>query len=184
MAAKRIKIKDKTFELTIPEDKILEAVKTVAKTIENDYKDKAPVLVIVLNGAFVFAGDLIRMLDIQCQITFTKLSSYNGISSSGKIAEQLPVTDSLKDRHVIIIEDIVETGYSMQFLLSRIQAQHPASVEICALSYKPEKCKVNGLHVKYVGMTLPEAFIVGYGLDYDQHGRELRNIYSLVENID
>ena len=184
MTAKRIMIKDKTFELTIPETKILEAVKTVARTIENDYKDKEPVLVIVLNGAFVFAGDLIRMLDIPCQITFTKLSSYDGIASSGKIAEQLPVTDSLKGRHVIIIEDIVETGYTMQFLLSRIQSQHPASVEICALSYKPEKCKVNGLRVKYVGMTLPEAFIVGYGLDYDQHGRELRDIYSLVENTD
>ena len=182
MAQKRIKIKDKTFELTIPEASILAAVKTVAKAIEDDYADKNPVFVIVLNGAFVFAGDLIRMIDIPCQITFTKLSSYDGTSSTERIAEQLPVTDDLDGRHVIIIEDIVETGYSMQFLLNRIQEQHPASVEICALSHKPEKCKVDGLQVKYVGMTLPEAFIVGYGLDYDQQGRELRDIYSLVED--
>ncbi len=180
MAANCIKIKDKTFKLTIPESDILKEVNRVAEEIKTDYIDKNPVFVVVLNGAFVFASDLLRLVDYPCQFAFTKIASYEGTESTGKIAEQLPVTIDVTNRHVIIIEDIVETGYSMQFLLGRINEQHPASVEICALSYKPEKCKVKNLRVKYVGITLPEAFIVGYGLDYDQQGRELRSIYSLV----
>lgn len=177
----RVKIHDKIFEISIPESEILEKVEAVASRLREDYADKNPVLVIVLSGAFVFASDLLRVLDMPCQLAFTKLASYSGTTSTGKIVEQLPVTESLTDRHVIVIEDIVETGYSMQYLLGRIRESNPASVEICALSAKPEKCKVPGLTVKYVGMNLPEAFIVGYGLDYDGAGRELRDIYSLVE---
>lgn len=177
----RVKIHDKVFEISIPESEILEKVEAVASRLREDYADKNPVLVIVLSGAFVFASDLLRVLDMPCQLAFTKLASYSGTASTGKIVEQLPVTESLTDRHVIVVEDIVETGYSMQYLLGRIRESNPASVEICALSAKPEKCKVPGLTVKYVGMNLPEAFIVGYGLDYDGAGRELRDIYSLVE---
>lgn len=179
---KRITIKDKTFEISIPEQQILDAVNNVATKIKEDYSEKNPIFVVVLNGAFVFASDLLRQMDFPCQFTFTKLSSYQGIASTGKIIEQLPVTDDITDRHVIIVEDIVETGFSMQFLTERLMERHPASVEICALSHKPEKCKVPGLTVKYVGMTLPEAFIVGYGLDYDGEGRQLRDIYSLMHN--
>lgn len=177
---KRVVLLDKTFKLTIPESEILSKVEAVAARLRKDYADKNPVLVIVLSGAFVFASDLIRVLDIPCQLAFTKLKSYDGTASTGKIVEQLPVTENIEGRHVIIIEDIVETGYSMQFLLESLNKHNPASVEICALSAKPEKCKVPGLTVKYVGMTLPEAFIVGYGLDYDGTGRELRDIYSLL----
>lgn len=177
---KRVLLLDKTFKLTIPESEILSKVEAVAARLREDYADKNPVLVIVLSGAFVFASDLVRVLDIPCQLAFTKLKSYDGTSSTGKIVEQLPVTENIEGRHVIVVEDIVETGYSMQFLLESLNKHNPASVEICALSAKPEKCKVPGLTVKYVGMTLPEAFIVGYGLDYDGTGRELRDIYSLV----
>lgn len=177
---KRVVLLDKTFKLTIPESKILSKVEAVAARLREDYADKNPVLVIVLSGAFVFASDLVRVLDIPCQLAFTKLKSYDGTSSTGKIVEQLPVTENIEGRHVIVVEDIVETGYSMQFLLESLNKHNPASIEICALSAKPEKCKVPGLTVKYVGMTLPEAFIVGYGLDYDGTGRELRDIYSLV----
>lgn len=177
---KRVVLLDKTFKLTIPESEILSKVEAVAARLREDYADKNPVLVIVLSGAFVFASDLVRVLDIPCQLAFTKLKSYDGTSSTGKIVEQLPVTENIEGRHVIVVEDIVETGYSMQFLLESLNKHNPASIEICALSAKPEKCKVPGLTVKYVGMTLPEAFIVGYGLDYDGTGRELRDIYSLV----
>lgn len=181
MAAKRITIKDKTFEISISESQIQEAVKKVANEIKRDYADKNPMFVVVLNGAFVFGADLFaEMQDIQCQIAFTKLKSYNGTSSTGTIVEQLPVNEEVTGRHVIIVEDIVETGYSMKFLMNKLNSYHPASVEICAFSHKPEQCKVPGLNVKYVGMKLPEAFIVGYGLDYDQQGRQLRNIYSLI----
>lgn len=177
---KTIQLKDKTFEVSISESEIMEAVKNVAEKLREDYSDKNPVFVIVLSGAFIFASDIIRMVDYPCQIAFTKLTSYSGTASTGKIVEQLAVTENLSGRHVVIIEDIVETGYSMDFLLGRIREQHPASVEICAFSAKPEKCKVEGMKVKYVGINLPEAFIVGYGLDYDGLGRELRDIYSLV----
>lgn len=181
MSAKRIKIEDKTFEVSIPESTIQEAVKGVVEQLARDYSDKNPMFIVVLNGAFVFAADIFRQVTFPCQMAFTKLASYAGTLSTGTIAEQLPVSEDITGRHVVIIEDIVETGYSMQFLIEQLEMKHPASIEICAFSHKPEKCKVEGLSVKYVGMTLPEAFIVGYGLDYNQQGRQLRDIYSLIE---
>lgn len=183
MSAKRITIHDKTFELSIPESEIQAAVKNVADKIKADYAGKHPLFVVVLNGAFVFGADLFaQMEELPCQVAFSKIKSYNGTSSTGTIAEQLAITEEVSGRHVVIVEDIVETGYSMQYLLERINSYHPASVEICAFSHKPEQCKVPGLKVKYVGMKLPEAFIVGYGLDYNQSGRQLRDIYSLVQS--
>lgn len=180
MSKKQIILNGKTFELTIPESTILSAVRGVAERLKADYEDKNPVFVVVLSGAFVFASDLFRMVDYPCQITFVKLASYEGTSSCGTISEQLPVDSTVSGRHVVVIEDIVEKGYTMEYLLQRIRQQQPASVEVCALSAKPHKQEVQGLHIKYVGMTLPDAFIVGYGLDYDQQGRHLRDIYSLV----
>ncbi|MBR1840313.1 MAG: hypoxanthine phosphoribosyltransferase [Prevotella sp.] len=182
MAAERITIHGKTFEKTIPEAEILRAVETVAERITADYKEKNPVFVVVLSGAFVFASDLLRMIKFPCQIAFTKLKSYAGLESTGKIIEQLPVSEDISGRHVVIIEDIVETGYSMQFLKEVLTDKHPASMEICAFSFKPDKLRVKGLEVKYVGMHLPDAFIVGYGLDYNHQGRQLRDIYSLVKD--
>ncbi|MBQ3806136.1 MAG: hypoxanthine phosphoribosyltransferase [Prevotella sp.] len=182
MSSELIKIKDKTFRKTISEQEILLAVSNVAKRIEKDYSEANPVFVVVLNGAFVFASDLLRLLNFPCTYSFTKLSSYEGINSNGRIAEQLSVTEDITGRHVVIIEDIVDTGFSMQYLVKRLQERRPASIEICALSHKPEKIQVDGLNIKYTGMTLPEAFIVGYGLDYDGEGRQLRDIYSLLED--
>lgn len=180
MSKKQIILNGKTFELTIPENTILSAVRGVAERLKADYEDKNPVFVVVLSGAFVFASDLFRMVDYPCQITFVKLASYEGTASCGTISEQLPVDSTVSGRHVVVIEDIVEKGYTMEYLLQRIRQHQPASVEVCALSAKPHKQEVQGLHIKYVGMTLPDAFIVGYGLDYDQQGRHLRDIYSLV----
>ena len=180
MAKKQIKLDDKTFELAIPEATILEAVKGVAERLKADYRDKNPVFVVVLSGAFIFASDLFRFVDYPCQFSFVKLASYEGGASSGIVSEQLAVDDMVRGRHVVVVEDIVEKGLTMDFLLHRIRERHPASVEICALSAKPEKLEVPGLQIKYVGMTLPEAFIVGYGLDYNDQGRHLRDIYSLV----
>lgn len=182
MEQKRIKIKDKTFELAIPESEILSAIKKLANELRKDYSDLDPIFVTVLSGAFIFASDILRLVDFPCQLAFTKLKSYEGAATTGNITEELPVTLDVTGRHIIILEDIVETGLSMQFLVNKLREHNPASVNICTLSFKPEKCKVEGLPVKYVGMTLPEAFIVGYGLDYDQYGRELRDIYSLVND--
>jgi len=182
MAKKQnITLKDKTFELSISEKEILKAVNSCAERISTDYADKNPVFLIVLNGAFVFAADLIRKVSFPCQITFTKIASYQGTTSTGKITEELPVDSNLiKGRHIIIVEDIIETGYSITYLKERLKEYNPESIEICALFHKPEKCEKPDLVIKYIGMTLPDAFIVGYGLDYDSLGRNLKDIYSLI----
>lgn len=177
----RVTIENKTFELTIPEEKILEAVDKCAQEINDDYYGKNPLFVIVLGGAFIFGADLVRRIKKPCDISFVKITSYEGLSTTNVIKEQLPASESIKGRHVIIVEDIVETGQSMEYLKKRIESLEPASLEICALSFKPEKCKFPDLKIKYVGMQLPEAFIVGYGLDYNLSGRNLKDIYSLVE---
>ncbi|MBQ0073468.1 MAG: hypoxanthine phosphoribosyltransferase [Prevotella sp.] len=180
MAAKRINIKDKTFEIFVEEATIQKAVEGVAKKLSDDYADKNPVFVVVLNGAFVFAADVFKHLDFPCQISFTKFSSYIGTTSSGTITEQLPVTEDITGRHVVVIEDIVETGYSMEYLLKRLKDRNPASLEVCALAFRKSKCKVKDMDIKYIAMDLPEAFVVGYGFDYDQVGRQMRDIYALV----
>lgn len=179
---KQVTINGKRFEVSIPAATIAEAVHKVAQSVRQDYCDKNPIFVVVLNGAFFFASDIIREMDFPCQIEFCKLSSYVGTSTTGKITEELPVSNKVKGRHVIILEDIVDTGYTMKFLVDRLIEAQALSVEICSLSTKPSHCKVPDLRVKYVGMTLPDEFIVGYGLDYDQQGRNLRDIYSLIPN--
>lgn len=181
MNKERITLGDKTFETLIPEAEILDKVKTLTEKLKADYADKNPIFVVVLNGAFAFASDIFRFVDFPCQVSFTKFSSYDGTKSTGCITEQLAVTESITDRHVIIIEDIVETGYSMEYLVKRLQAYNPASLQICCMSFKPEKCLVKDLPIKYIGMTLPEAFVVGHGFDYNQQGRLLKDIYALVE---
>ena len=178
---KRVTLGDKTFELSIPESEILKAIKKCADRISVDYADKNPMFIIVLNGAFIFAADLLRKISIPCQIAFTKISSYQGTASTENVTEHLPVTEDLSGRHIVIIEDIVESGYSMQYLTQRLKEGNPASIEISALFHKPQSNKVPGLTVKYAGMILPDAFIVGYGLDYNDMGRSLKDIYSLVE---
>ena len=177
----RVTIEDKTFELTIPEERILEAVDKCAKEINADYAGKNPYFIIVLGGAFIFGADLVRRIKVPCQVSFVKIASYDGLSTTNTIKEQLPVSEDIRERHVIIVEDIIETGQSMEYLKKRLELFGPASVEICALSFKPEKCQVPDLKIKYVGMQLPEAFIVGYGLDYNDMGRNLKDIYSLVK---
>ena len=176
----RVTIKDKTFELSVPEEKILEAVDKCAREINADYSGKNPIFVIVLGGALIFGADLVRRINTPCQIDFFKISSYEGTSTTSVIKEQLTITENIKGRHVIIVEDIVKTGHSMDYIKKCLKSLEPASIEICALSFKPEKCQFPDLKIKYVGMQLPEAFIVGYGLDYNSSGRNLKDIYSLI----
>ena len=175
-----VKIKDKVFKTSIPEEKILEKIKIVADRINEDMKDKDPLFIAVLNGAFIFAADLMRMITIPCHISFVKLASYQGTTSTGKITEVLGINEDLNNRHIIIIEDIVDTGLTMKRMIETLGTRHPASVEICALLVKPEKLQVD-LDIKYAVMSIPNQFIVGYGLDYDQEGRGLRDIYTIVD---
>ena len=176
----RVTILDKTFETSIPEAVILEKVKAVAQRINRDYEGKTPLFLAVLNGAFMFAADLMREITIPCEISFVKLASYQGTISTGKIKEVMGINEDLTDRHVIIVEDIVDTGLTMKQMVESLGTRHPASVEICSLLVKPDKIQ-QALDIKYTVMEIPNDFIVGHGLDYDQQGRNLRDIYTPVK---
>ena len=175
----RVKIKDKTFETSIPEAEILKRIQAVADRINKDMEGKTPIFLAVLNGSFMFAADLMKMVTIPCEISFVKLASYEGTSSTGKIKKMIGINTDLTGRNVIIVEDIVESGLTMQNMLDQLKAHNPASVSICTLLLKPEKLTVD-LDIDYTVMEIPNDFIVGYGLDYDQQGRNLRDIYTLV----
>ena len=174
-----VKIKDKTFRTSIPEKEIKERIQAVADRINHDMADKNPLFLAVLNGAFVFAADLMRMITIPCEISFVKLASYQGTTSTGKITEVMGINEDLTDRTVVIIEDIVDTGLTMKRMIESLGTRHPASVHICSLLMKPEKLQVV-LNIEYAVLEIPNDFIVGYGLDYDQQGRNLPDIYTLV----
>lgn len=175
-----VKIKDKTFKTSIPEAQILERVKAVAERINTDMADKNPLLLAMLNGSFVFAADLMREITVPCEISFVKMSSYQGTSSIGKVKQLLGLNEDIKGRTVIIVEDIVESGLTLKTLLETLKEKEPADVQICTLLFKPD-CLQVPLDIKYVAMEIPNDFILGYGLDYDQQGRNLRDIYTVVE---
>lgn len=175
----RVTIKDKTFETSISAAEIQEHVKALAERINHDFEGKNPLFLAVLNGSFIFAADLMRELTIPCEISFVKLASYQGITSTGKVHEVLGINEDLTDRHVVIVEDIVDTGRTMKQMVESLGTRNPASVSICTLFVKPEKLQEH-LDIKYAAFSIPNDFIVGYGLDYDQQGRNLKEIYSLV----
>ena len=175
-----VRIKDKTFKTFIPESEIKAQVQRVAQQINEDMKDKNPLLLAVLNGSFIFSADLMRALTIPCEISFVKLASYQGTTSTGKVKEVLGINEDLTGRTVIIVEDIVESGLTMQRMIESLGTRNPESIHICTLLLKPQRLKVP-LNIKYTVFSIPNDFILGYGLDYDQQGRQLRDIYTLVE---
>lgn len=178
MTIKEVKIKDKTFVTSIPEATIMKRVKEVAESISRDYADKNPLFIAVLNGSFVFAADLVREMSVPCEISFVKLASYQGTMSTGNVKEVIGINEDLAGRHVIILEDIIETGTTMKRMIESLGTRNPASVEICTLLFKPERLKAD-LDIRYVAFEIPNDFIIGYGLDYDQQARGLRDIYVL-----
>ena len=175
-----VQIKDKTFRTFITEAEIAQRVKAVADRINHDMAGKKPLLLAVLNGSFVFAADLMRHITIPCEISFVKLASYEGTVSTGKVVEVMGLNEDIGGRDVIIVEDIVDTGKTMERMLNTLGTRNPASLHICTLLLKPDKLKIP-LNIEYAAMEIPNDFIVGYGLDYDQEGRNLRDIYTLVE---
>ena len=175
-----VKIKDKTFRTFIPEDQIAERVKAVAERINEDLADKNPLFLAVLNGSFIFASDLMRYITIPCEISFVKLASYQGTTSTGVIKEVIGLNEDLSGRTVVILEDIVDTGFTIKRMIETLGTRGPESVHVCTLLLKPGKLQVP-LNIEYAAMEIPNDFIVGYGLDYDQQGRNLRDIYTLVE---
>lgn len=179
-AMSEVRIKDKTFKTSIPEATIKRRVKELADAISRDMAGKNPLLLAVLNGSFIFAADLMREISIPCEISFVKLASYQGITSTGKVKEVIGINENLAGRTIIIVEDIVESGLTMKRMTETIGTRNPESIHLCTLLFKPEKLEV-ALDLEYVAFSIPNAFVVGYGLDYDQQGRNLRDIYSLSD---
>lgn len=175
-----IQIKDKRFTPFIPEERILKEVARVASEINRDLEGANPLFLSVLNGAFMFAADLMRNLTIPSEISFVKLASYVGTSSTGKVKELVGLNDNIEGRTVVIVEDIVDTGGTMKHLLETLQAGKPKEIRIATLLLKPDKLEVE-LDIHYVAMRIPNDFIVGYGLDYDGLGRNYRDIYTVME---
>ncbi len=176
-----ITVKDLRFEKFMDEGQIKKGVAEVAAKINADYAGKTPVLIAILNGAFVFAADLVRELTVAHEIHFAKFSSYEGTETTGKVKQLIGVNCDLRGRDVIIVEDIIDTGTTMYDLLPKIREMGVSSLEICTLLLKPEKLKVP-LNIKYCAMEIPNAFILGYGLDYDNLGRNYRDIYQVIED--
>ena len=177
-----IKIHDKWFRTSYTETEILKHIKEVADRINNDMKGKNPLFLAVLNGSFMFAADLMKMINIPCEISFVKLASYEGTMSTGKIKEVFGINEDISGRTIIIVEDIVESGLTTKRMIDTLGTRNPESVHICTLLLKPERLQVN-LDIEYAAMKIPNDFIVGYGLDYDRQGRNLRDIYTLVEDV-
>ena len=175
-----ITIHDKTFTPYISRETIETRIASLAEQINTDYKDKNPFFLVVLNGAFLFASELVKNIPLSCEMTFVRLSSYAQTESTGKVRQIIGLEESLTDRDVIIIEDIVDTGLTMHQLMQQVSDLKPRSVEIATLLHKPEAIK-KPVALRYVGFEIPNRFVVGYGLDYDGLGRNLDALYVLPE---
>lgn len=173
-------IKDKRFKTFIPEEQIMKEVARVADEINRDLSGTNPLFISVLNGSFMFTADLMKHLTMPCEVSFVKLASYEGTSSTGKVKELVGLGDDITGRTVVIVEDIVDTGLTMKQLVETLRARGPKDIKIATLLVKPDKLKVE-LDINYVAMNIPNDFIVGYGLDYDGLGRNYRDIYTVIE---
>lgn len=176
-----IHILDRNFELSLTHEEIQAKVKELAAKLNKDYAGKNPVMICILNGAFMFAADLVRELTFQPELLFAKFASYDGMQSTGQVRELIGVNANLKARDVIIVEDIIDTGNTMYHLLPQFQSKGARSIRIATFLQKPESLTVP-LKVDYCAVEIPNDFIVGYGLDYNGMGRNYKDIYTVVED--
>ncbi len=174
-----IKVHDKEFVPYINPQEIAEQVSRVASEINRDYEGKKPLFIAILNGAFIFAADLLKEITLEAEICFIKLASYKGVKSTGKVITAIGLDADLYHRDVIIVEDIVDTGKTLTQFLPQLQHSHPASLKIASLLHKPD-AMVYPIKIDYLGFTIPDKFVLGYGLDYDGLGRNIKEIYQLV----
>ncbi len=178
--ADKVKLQDKTFKVMIPAGEIDSAIERVAQELNGRYAGRTPVFLGVLSGSFLFLSDLVRKIDFDNRLAFVKLSSYEGTQSTGVVKQELGVDFDIEGQDIIIVEDIVETGHSMNHLLNYLRAKKPASIAICTLFFKPEKFLYD-FPIDYKVFSIGNEFIVGYGLDYNQLGRNLKDIYVIDE---
>lgn len=174
-----ITVKDKQFKPYISSEIILKEVKRLAKEICNDLAGQNPLFVVVLNGSFMFAADLLREITIPCEISFVKVASYHGTSSTGSVTELIGLTEEIGGRTVVIVEDIVDTGVTLEKLVGVLEKKNVSQIKIASALLKPDAYKKD-IPVNYVGLKIPNDFVVGYGLDYDGQGRNLKDIYVLA----
>lgn len=174
-----IKVHDKSFGIYLSESRIQERVKQIAESINTEYAGKRPLFIAILNGSFMFAADLFKHLDIEAELCFIKLASYKGMKSSGKVVTTIGLEEDLFGKDVIIVEDIVDTGKTLHKFLPKLMHQQPRSLKIATLLHKSEATEFP-LKLDYVGFDIPNKFVIGYGLDYDGLGRNLKEIYQLV----
>ena len=176
---KEIRILDKTFREIITEEAIQSRIRELATQVNNDLAGKDVVFLGILNGAFLFAADLFRQIDIEARISFVKLASYQGTSSSGTIKELIGWNEEIKNKTVVIVEDIVDTGNTLERIVGELIIRKASEIKIATMLYKPAAYRGN-IHLDYVGFEIPDDFVVGCGLDYDGYGRNLSSVYSLI----
>jgi hypoxanthine phosphoribosyltransferase len=174
-----ITIQDRQFKPFISEQQISEAVKSVSDLINADLKNEKPLFLVVLNGAFMFAADLLKEFNFPCEVSFIKLTSYSGVSSSGTVNEIIGLNDDVKQRTVVIVEDIVDTGLTMERLVNVLTEKQVKEIKVATALLKPGQYKKE-ITIDYIGIKIPDNFVVGYGLDYMGFGRHLKEIYALV----
>jgi hypoxanthine phosphoribosyltransferase len=174
-----ILVKDKHFKIYLTHQQIDERIKLLGKQINEDYKGKEPLFIAILNGSFMFAAHLYQQIHLPSQITFVKVASYSGTSSTGKVTSLIGLDIPIANREIVLVEDIVDTGKTMNELLKQLNEHHPSSIKIASLIQKPDALQ-HPITVDYVGFNIPNDFIVGFGLDYDGYGRNLPDIYQVV----
>lgn len=172
-------ILDQKFDIFITADQIVKRINEMARQVNEDYQDKNPLFLSILNGAFIFTADFIRAIEIPSEVSFIKLKSYRKMETSGKVRELLGLEHNIFNRNIIIVEDIVDTGKTLRHVLEEFQELGTKSIEILTLLYKPEANTIP-LDLKYIGFEIPDEFVVGYGLDYEGYGRNLKDIYKVV----
>ncbi len=175
----KIKILDKEFQLSISSEKIQKAVSTVSDKINKDLKNDDIIFIGILNGSFMFASDLYKKITVDSQITFLKLASYQGTSSTGKVKRLIGINEDIKDKTVVIIEDIVDTGITVENIIKQLKGYEPSKILIATFLFKPDAFQKD-FKIDYIGMEIPNEFIVGYGLDYNGYGRNYSNIYTVI----
>jgi hypoxanthine phosphoribosyltransferase len=173
----KIQIEDKEFEILLENDNISKRTRLIGIQINVDYENRCPIFIGVLNGSFLFMADLLKEINISCEIGFIRVSSYEGTESSENIKEAFGLPEDLHNRDVILVEDIVDTGFTLSYILNEVHKQKPASVKVCSLLLKPTALKMPIEELEYVGFEIANEFVVGYGLDYNGLGRNLKDIY-------
>lgn len=177
----KVKIYDKEFELSISSSAIQDAVNDIADRLNNDMKDKDVIFIGILNGVFMFAADIFKRLNFNCEISFLKLCSYEAESSTGNVKTLIGINENLKGKTVVLIEDIVDTGITLENAIEQIKEHDPVEIRIVTLLFKPDAYKKD-IYLDYIGLKIPNKFIIGYGLDYNGFGRNYEDIYTLVRD--